>query len=142
VIPDRPFTVEGLTGFDPDKKSKTLGQLKSQLVDKLKVNLDAGFLSALEKFIDDRNLLVHKADSIPGWNLKTPDGRIAAFLFLKNLQLTNIILLRTFLGLVFHYDRKHMYGVLAKVVKDLGLFPDPESQEQLAKQLFGIDSPS
>lgn len=94
VIPDRPFTVEGVAGFDPKKKSKTLGQLQKHLVEKLKANLDAGFLSALEKFIDDRNLLVHRADSIPGWKLKTPGGRIAAFLFLKNLQLTNILLLR------------------------------------------------
>jgi hypothetical protein len=142
VIPDRPFTVEGLAGFDPNKKSKTLGQLKSHLVDRLKVNLDASFLSALERFIDDRNLLVHRADSILGWNLKTPDGRIAAFLFLKNLQITNVLVFNILLGLVFHYDRKRMYGVIAKVAKDYGLFPDTESQEQLAKQLFGISSPS
>lgn len=67
-------------------------------------------------------------------------GRIAAFLFLKNLQPTSILLLRIFLGLLFHYDRKHMYGVVGKVAKDYGLFPDAESQEKLAKQLFGINS--
>jgi hypothetical protein len=142
VIPDKPFTVEGLAGFDPDKKSKTLGQLKHHLVEKLKADLDSNFLAALGKLIDDRNALVHNTDAIPGWNLKTTNGRIAAFIFLKNLQLTNILLLRILIGLAFHYDRKHMYGSLAKAVKKSGLFPGVESQEQLAKQLFGIDSPS
>ena len=141
VIPDKPFTVEGLAEFDPDKKSKTLGQLKHHLVEKLKANLDDSFLASLGKFIDDRNAIVHHAHTIPGWDLKTAGGRIAAFIFLKNLQLRNLALLHVLMGLLFHYDRKHTYGVVRNVAKQYGLFPNAESLERLAKQLSGIDSP-
>jgi hypothetical protein len=47
---------------------------------------DTVFLDALEKFIENRNALVHQASTIPGWDMKNPNGRIAAFIFLKNLQ--------------------------------------------------------
>jgi hypothetical protein len=45
----------------------------------------------VEKFIENRNALVHQASTIPGWDMKTPNGRIAAFIFLKNLQLQNVL---------------------------------------------------
>ncbi|MGA8655818.1 MAG: hypothetical protein WB586_06680 [Chthoniobacterales bacterium] len=91
VVPEKAFRVENLAVLDPNKRAKTLGKLKGHLVEKLKLPFDTVFLDALEKFIENRNALVHKASTIPGWDMKTPNGRIAAFIFLKNLQLQNIL---------------------------------------------------
>lgn len=140
VIPDRPFTVENLGVMSGDERTGTLGQLKSHLVKKLKIPFEPAFLSSLEKFIDDRNRLVHKAGEIPGWDLSTSRGRIAAFIFLKNLQLQNLVLHQILLGLVMLYDRKHIFGAISKVTEECGLWPQAKFYEQIAKEVFGFGS--
>jgi hypothetical protein len=136
IIPDPPFTEEGLTIWDPTKRDKTFGLVKSRL-EKDGINFDPVFLDGLGKFIDDRNKLVHRVHEIPGWNLGTPEGRIEAFCFLKSLQARNVALHQVLMGLVMEYDKKHLYGVLTKVVQENGLWPQAPFYRQVAKDVFG-----
>jgi hypothetical protein len=85
VVPEKAFTVEDLA------VSENVGPVKGSSGRKIEGPIDTVFLDALEKFIENRNALVHQASTIPGWDMKTPNGRIAAFIFLKNLQLQNVL---------------------------------------------------
>jgi hypothetical protein len=134
VIPDLPFTEEGLKGLSIGKQ--TFGVVKSRL-EKKGINFDPVFLGALDKFINDRNKFVHRVHDIPGWNLKTPEGRIKAFCFLKFLQTRNIELRQVLLGLLMEYDKKHLYGVFGKTLKEHGLWPQAPFYHQVAKEVFG-----
>jgi hypothetical protein len=137
VIHDAPFTQKNLTGFSPDKLSETFGRIKSRL-EKDGINFDRRFLDALGKFIDDRNKLVHRVHEIPGWDLKTNEGRIKAFCFLKLLQKRNSELYQVLLGLVLEYDDKNLYGVIGKAGAQYDLFPDARFYQQVAKEVFGL----
>jgi hypothetical protein len=80
---------------------------------------------------------MHRAHEIPGWKLETPEGRIEAFCFLRSLQGRNVELHQVLMGLVMEYDKKHLYGVFAKVLEEHGLWPQAPFYHQVAKEVFG-----
>jgi hypothetical protein len=55
--------------------------IKLQVVTALRrnVKVEAGFEMVLLKFLRARNMFVHNAEDIPGWNLNTPEGLRGAF---------------------------------------------------------------
>jgi hypothetical protein len=114
ILPEEPLTLEGLAVLAGEKKGQTFGALKGAL-EKKKVAFDPRFLGALTMFIDSRNKLVHRTWDIPGWSLESPEGRIAAFCFLKFLQAFNVQLRGILMGLALRNGEKPFEGNGAKI---------------------------
>jgi hypothetical protein len=84
------LTLETLERSKNELRKKTLGQFLHIL--KQRIELDDSFESALDQFLDARNILAHRVTEIPGWNMETPDGQRAAQAWLSALiRIANFI---------------------------------------------------
>ena len=62
--------------------------------------MDENFDALLEAFLEERNILVHSVDDIPGWNLSTVDGRKIARAFVDSFIRKTVEIHKVFLGLM------------------------------------------
>lgn len=53
----------------------------------------------MEEFLEERNILVHSVDDIPGWSLQTTEGRKVAGAFVDSFIGRTIEILKVFMGL-------------------------------------------
>jgi hypothetical protein len=78
-------------------RKKTLGQFLGEL--RKRVDLDDGFDTMLEEFLEKRNTLIHRIGDIPDWSLNHEAGLQAARRFTDRLIQLNDVVLRVFFGL-------------------------------------------
>jgi len=89
------------------EKRETLGLLLKKL--KKRVKLDPRIRERLYEFLKKRNQFVHNASEVPGWDLKTEEGREAALQFV--VELTFAALSITGLGVaLFQVRSKDYFG--------------------------------
>ena len=77
---------------------KTIGQMLKQL--RARVTFQQDFEDILGRFLMSRNLLAHHLENVPGWNLKTKKGVIAANTFLNELLDDSKLVRSVFVGIV------------------------------------------
>jgi hypothetical protein len=93
---DSPLTIEKLERQTKEERRKTLGYFLAQL--RGRAALDSDFDSLLEKFLEERNHLVHDVSAIPGWALHTTEGRKIARSFLDGFIHKTLEVQKVFLG--------------------------------------------
>ena len=85
--------------FRGDKRS--LGRLVNKL--KEKTSLDGGFQRTLEAFVENRNILIHRASEQLWWQAKNQGQFASAFAFLKDLMDQTETVKLAFEAVVFDY---------------------------------------
>jgi hypothetical protein len=77
LLPEQPLiTVDDLVQSENGLARNTLGQMLHKLRER--TQLESGFDDRLEAFLKTRNTIAHNVDKLPGYDLKTEDGRKAA----------------------------------------------------------------
>lgn len=94
----------------PGKSAKkTLGYFLSELHNR--ADLDEHFDVLLEAFLEERNILVHSVDDIPGWNLSTVEGRKIARAFVDSFIRKTVEIQKIFLGLMRAWQEEAGFDV-------------------------------
>lgn len=99
---DEPLTLEKLERQTDAERKKTLGYFLAEL--RKRAALDEGFDKLLRDFLEQRNLLVHDVDSIPGWNLQSSDGCKRAREFIDAFILSTLEVQKVFFGLLLAWQ--------------------------------------
>ena len=81
-----------------EERKKTLGYFLNEL--RKRADLDENFDALLEEFLDERNILVHSVDDVPGWSLQTTEGRKIASAFVDGFIEKTVEILKVFMGLI------------------------------------------
>jgi hypothetical protein len=93
--------------FHSDKR--WLGRLVKNL--QKKTSLDNNFQRTLEAFVENRNILIHRALNQPWWQQAKNQGQFAgAFAFLKQLMDQTETVKLTFEAVVFDYMKNNFIG--------------------------------
>ena len=95
---DSPLTIEKYEKQTREERKKTLGYFLGEL--RKRADLDEHFDALLETFLEERNILVHSVDDIPGWNLSTLEGCNIAGAFVDRFIRKTIEVHKVFLGLM------------------------------------------
>jgi hypothetical protein len=136
VLPESPLTsIEQLDLSYARENKKTLGYFLAKLRER--TDLYPDFDAKLQRYLEDRNMLVHKLKKLPGYDLSTKDGRasVSAFLmrFVKDSEEITM----------------HLLGLIRAWCLDLGIpvpasFPSSmieridDAYLPLVEQVFGI----
>ena len=91
-----------------NNQKQTLGDLLKRL--KRQVRIEYDLKERLFEFLKMRNTFVHNLSEIPGWDLETKDGRMAAKLFLGELCFLALAISALFITL-FVVSAKDEFGV-------------------------------
>ena len=94
---DSPLTLAKFEKQTKEERRKTLGYFMNEL--RKRADLDENFGALLEEFLEERNILVHSLDDIPGWSLQTTEGRKIASAFVNSFIGKAIEVLKVFMGL-------------------------------------------
>jgi hypothetical protein len=90
---DAELTWEKLQRIKGQEKKKALGYFLGKITER--AQLFPAFDSLLAEFLTNRNDLIHNQDKIPGWNLDTDEGILAArtfvFSFIRQAHAVNEI---------------------------------------------------
>lgn len=95
---DGPLTLETLERQTAAERKKTLGYFLTEL--RKRAALDGAFDKLLQDFLEERNLLVHDAGSIPGWTLQSSEGCKKAREFVDAFILKTLEVQKVFAGLL------------------------------------------
>ena len=106
---DSPLTIEKLEKQTREERKKTLGYFLGEL--RNRADLDEHFDALLEAFLEERNILVHSVDDIPGWNLSTVEGRKIARAFVESFILKTVEILKIFMGLLRSWQEEAEFDV-------------------------------
>jgi len=98
-------SLETLERSEVELRKKTLGHFIGIL--RKRVDLDDAFDVTLARFLDARNILVHRVDEIPGWNLKTREGQTVAHTFLYDLIQIATFISKVLTGLAREWARQN-----------------------------------
>jgi hypothetical protein len=91
-------TLEALEAQSEDARKKTLGYFLKEL--RKRVDLDDSFDATLGDFLDKRNILVHRVEDAPGWDLSNEEGRANALQFIDGLIRSAGHIIKVFVGLM------------------------------------------
>lgn len=111
VSDDEISLYENWMRFDENEAKGTLGfHLR-----KLSLNAEVREVveEVLKEFLEKRNNLIHDVRNIDGWNLKSVEGRGAAFVWLRRFAALNTTITRLLLGLM---ESRH--GISPPTTKD------------------------
>ncbi|HEY4941861.1 MAG TPA: hypothetical protein VII56_10565 [Rhizomicrobium sp.] len=107
-------SLEDLERSDEKMRKKTLGQFLGILRER--VDLDDQFDAILSTFLDCRNILAHRIEEIPGWNLYTSDGQKAGNNFLNRTTEAAMFITKIFAGLMSAWSKQ--VGLEGAVTKE------------------------
>ena len=102
-------TLETLERSETALKKNTLGQFLRVLKDR--VDLDDEFGLALDRFLNARNVFAHRLDDVPGWDLRSKEGRDAAHVFLTELIRSATFISKVLTGLMRSWARQNNMDV-------------------------------
>jgi hypothetical protein len=91
-------TAESLERQTAEEAKKTLGYFLGQL--RHRVTVQPEFDAVLAEFLDRRNRLVHHLNSVEGLNLRTPEGRAVADIFIRTTATIAVRIINVFMGLM------------------------------------------
>ena len=103
-----PLTLDTLEALEQAERRKTIGQLCNTLRQRVELRVD--FESLLANFLEQRNRLIHRTFDIPGWNLRTAEGRTVAKSFADGVLVQANSLLYVFAGLVRAWQTRSGLG--------------------------------
>ncbi len=106
---DSPLTIEKLEKQTREERKKTLGYFLGEL--RKRADLDESFDALLEEFLEERNILVHNVDDVPGWNLQTTEGRKIASAFVDGFIRKTVEILKVFAGLIRSWQEQTNFDV-------------------------------
>lgn len=101
---DGPLTLEKLENQTRKEHLKTLGYFLNEL--RKRADLDENFDVLLEEFLEERNILVHSLDDIPGWSLQTTAGRKIAGAFVDGFIRKTVEVMKVFMGLISSWQEQ------------------------------------
>jgi hypothetical protein len=93
-----PLTIEDLERQTNAERKKTLGYFLGEL--RKRADLDEDFDALLASFLENRNTLVHRIGEVPGWTLRTAEGRKIASIFAGRLLTETLEVIKIFAGLL------------------------------------------
>jgi hypothetical protein len=106
---DGPLTLEKLERQTAAELKRTLGYFLGEL--RKRAALEEGFDKLLQTFLEERNLLVHDVDSIPGWNLQTSEGCKTGREFVDAFILKTLEVQKVFAGLLRAWQEEANFDV-------------------------------
>ena len=106
---DSPLTLEKLEKQTREERRKTLGYFLSEL--RKRTDLDENFDTLLEEFLEERNILVHRVDDIPGWSLQTTEGRKIAGAFVDSFTRKTVEIFKVFAGLLRSWQEQTNFDI-------------------------------
>jgi antitoxin component of RelBE/YafQ-DinJ toxin-antitoxin module len=104
VIQKKKLTLESLQQQEEIERNKTIGYFLSQL--RHRVSVHPKFDSLLKDFLKNRNDFVHNLEQVPGWSMKSSEGRAAAkkFIYLLIEQANKVQ--QVFVGLLLAWQEQ------------------------------------
>jgi hypothetical protein len=108
VLQQEPLTLQLLEAQEEKERHKTLGYFLQEL--RKRAAISPGFDEALREFLTDRNIFAHDLKEIPGWDLKTDEGRRVAIQWLSGFYARTSHVLKVFSGLVMLWQKQTGYS--------------------------------
>lgn len=104
-----PLTLELLEHQETAERRKTLGYFLGEL--RKRADLEPGFESLLEDFLERRNVLVHEFGGRDEYSLNTVEGLAGANAFLRDMIRITEEALKVFMGLVSAWQEQAGMGI-------------------------------
>lgn len=105
VLPAKPIkNTKGFMRAEEALTKQTLGTLAKIL--KERADLHPRFEVVMERFVEDRNTLVHHLDDIPGFNDRSKEGQAQARIWLAELVNTTDLVVKIFMALMVAYSEQ------------------------------------
>jgi hypothetical protein len=112
-----------------EKRKHTLGQFLCEL--RKRVDIDDQFDGVLDEFLENRNILIHRLDDVPGWSLDNDDGLKIARHFVDRLLIVDKNVRDVFMALLVTWVREvHITTPVDHV------FADTEAYRNIVNALF------
>lgn len=131
---DSPLTLEKLEAQTHSERKKTLGYFLIEL--RKRVDLDEDFSTKLEQLLEDRNVLAHSLEDIPGWSLETDEGRAVALVFLTRCINEAWDVTKTFAALTMAWQKQIGMVQPNELLKSEEIFAEIEERSKKVNEIF------